>query len=77
MNATQFVQFDHDHGFDLNKVIYWKQEGDRLWIYCMGLNEPLEFSGRAAQVHYQLLKSRSVTYKPEAVPSDNGLHENL
>ncbi|MDY6781474.1 MAG: hypothetical protein SW833_02795 [Cyanobacteriota bacterium] len=64
---TQFIQFDHDHGFDLNKVVYWKMENERLWIYFVGLDEPLEFGGAMARMHYQLLKSRSVVYRPEPV----------
>lgn len=62
---TQFIQIDDDHGFDINKVVYWKRETDTLQIYFVGLAEPLEFSGLPAQMHYQLLKTRSVRFKPQ------------
>ncbi|MGD2182795.1 hypothetical protein [Lusitaniella coriacea] len=67
---TQFIQIDDDHGFDINKVVYWKRETNRLRIYFVGLTEPLEFSGQIAQMHYQLLKTRSVRFKPQPKPQE-------
>ncbi len=69
---NQFIQIDHDHGFDLNKVVYWTRAEDKILIYFLGLNEPLEFSGTMAKIHYQLLQSQSIKYRPEykEVPKD-------